>query len=173
MYLTVVRSDQFDTWSDKQAEPAHCGFTETPQRSAAPTASAPSHPSRFSHRALQTMRQAGMQMRRRPRPWPQVLFVGQLSRLATADGLRTAGVLRADGRVPGQLPSSPRDPRGDLRDQPRTAAPTRGTLRGCHDSSDFCPPDADRCGIGRHPSGQYAGRLARQRFPGFAHRGGS
>src|SRR5215470_2085549 len=138
MYLTIVESDQSYTWSDENPEPAHCRFAETPQRSPAPIASAASDPPRFSHRALQTMRQAGMQMRQRPRPRPQVLFVGQLSRLAAADGLRTAGVLRANGRVPGQLPSGPRDPRGDLRDQPRTAAPTRGALKVCHAQSSFC-----------------------------------
>src|SRR5437764_15264290 len=124
MYFTAVQSDHLLTWSDENPKPTNRCTAEAPQRSPAPTASAASHPPRFSHRALQTMRQAGMQMRRRPRPWPQVLFVGQLSRVATADGLRTTGVLRADGRVPGQLPSSPRDPRGDLRDQPRTAPPT-------------------------------------------------
>ena len=173
MYLRALESDQFETWSDKNPEPAHRSFAETPPGSPAPTASAPSHPPRFSHRALQTMRQARMQMRRRPWPWPQVLLVGQLSRLAAADGLHTAGVLRANGRVPVQLPSSPRDPRSHLRDQPRTAAPTRGALRACHAPSGFCHPDADRCGIGRHAPGQYAGSLARQRFQRFAHWGGS
>ena len=72
-----------------------------------------------------------------------------------------------------QLPPSPRDSGGNLRDQPRTTAPSRGTLKGRHERIPGCPPRPDRCGIGRHPPGQYAGRLARQRFPGFAHRGGS
>jgi hypothetical protein len=173
MYLRALESDQFETWSDKNPEPAHRSFAETPPGSPAPTASAPSHPPRFSHRALQTMRQASMQMRRRPWPWPQVLLVGQLSRLAAADGLRAAGVVRANGRAPSQLPSSPRDPGGDLRDQPRTAAPPRGALRARHALSGFCHPDAVRCGIGWRAPGQYAGSLAGQRFRGFAYRGGS
>ena len=42
-------------------------------------------------------------------------------------------------RVPGQLPPSPRDPGSDLRDQPRTAAPSRGALKGRHERS-CCPP---------------------------------
>jgi len=173
MYFTVVQSDQLYTWSDENPEPAHCRLAETPQRSPSPTASAPSDPPGFAHRALQTMRQAGMQMRRRPGPWPQVLFVGQLPRLAAANGLCAAGVLRSNGRVPGQLPSSPRDPRGDLRDQPRTAAPPRGALKAYHAPSGFCHPDADRCGIGRHTPRQYAGSLDRRRSKGFAHWGGS
>jgi|SRR6516225_9162690 hypothetical protein len=173
MYLAVLESDQLYTWSDENPEGTHYRFAETPPRSPAPTASAPSHPPRFSHRALQTMRQAGMQMRRRPGPRSQVLLVGQLSRITAADGLRPAGVSRANGRIPGQLPSSPRDPRGDLRDQPRVAAPTRGALRTCHAPTGFCPPDAVRCGIGRHAPGQYVGSLAGQPFRGFvAYRGG-
>src|SRR4029453_10302543 len=109
MYLLVLESDQLYTWSDEDSEPVHCRIAETPQHSPAPTAPASSDPPRFSHRTLQTMRQAGMQMRRRSRPWPQVLPIGQLPGLAAANGLRAAGALRANGGVPGQLPPSPRD----------------------------------------------------------------
>src|SRR5215469_9818882 len=111
MYFFVIESDQLYTWSDENPEPHHLCLAEAPRRTPAPTASAPSDSSRLSHRALQTLRQAGMQVRRRPGSWPQVLFVGQLSRLAAANGLCAAGVLRSDGRVLSQLPSSPRDPR--------------------------------------------------------------
>src|SRR6478609_9087428 len=143
MYLSAIQSDQLYTWSDENPEPAHCRIAKTPQRSSAPTASAPVDPPRFSHRALQTMRQAGMQMRRRSRPWTQVLFVGQLPRFAAANGLCAAGVLRPNCRVPGQLPSSPRDPRGDLRDQPRTAAPPRAALKTCYAANRFYRSDTD------------------------------
>src|ERR1700745_3353995 len=140
MYFAVVESDQLYTWSDENPEPTRCRIAETPQCAPAPIASAPSDPPRFSHRTLQTMRQAGMQMRRRSRPWPQVLPIGQLPGLAAANGLRAAGALRANGGVPGQLPPSPRDPGGDLRDQPRTAAPPRGALKACNAPSAFCRP---------------------------------
>src|SRR5215469_9243789 len=132
MYFFVIESDQFYTWSDENPEPHHRRLAEAPRRTPAPTASAPIDPSRLSHRALQTMRQARMQVRRRPGSWAQVLFVGQLSRLAAANGLCAAGVVHSDGRVPGQLPSSARDPRSDLRDQPRTAASPRGALTACY-----------------------------------------
>src|SRR5215510_15709539 len=88
MYFFVVESDQLYAWSDENSEPHHCRIAETPRRTPAPTSSAPGHPSRLSHRALQTMRQTGMQVRRRPRSWPQVLFVGQLSRLADRKSTR-------------------------------------------------------------------------------------
>jgi hypothetical protein len=172
MYFMAVQSDQLYTWSDENPKPTNYCTAEAPQRSPAPIAPAPIDPARFSHRTLQTMRQAGMQMRRRSRPWPQVLFVGLLSRLAAANGLRTTGVLRANGRVPGQLPSSPRDPGGDLRDQPRTVAPPRGALKACYAPSGFSHSDTDRCGIGRHTPRQYARSLARRRSQGFVHWGG-
>src|SRR5215471_7461207 len=161
MYFFAVESDQLYAWSDENSEPHHGRIAETPRRTLAPTSSAPGHPSRLSHRALQTMRQTGMQVRRRPRSWTQVLFVGQLSRLAAANGLCAPGVLRSDGRVPGQLPSGPRDPRNDLRDQPRTTAPPGGALTACHAPSRLCPPYIDRCESGRPVTGQYAGSLAR------------
>jgi hypothetical protein len=169
MYFYIVESDQSDTWSDETPKPTHCGTAETPQRSPAPIAPAPIDPARFSHRALQTMRQAGMQMRRHPRPWPQVLSVGQLPGLATADGLRATGILRANRGVAGQLPSSPRDPRGHLRDQPRTAASSRGAVKVGHAQSALFPPHTDRCGIGRRTPRQYARSLARRQSKEFAY----
>ena len=96
MYLCGVQSDQLYTWSDEYPERAHCRLTKTPQRASAPTAPAPSRPARLPHRALQTVWQVRMQMRRRPRPWSQVLSIGKLPGLAAANGLRTAGVLRAN-----------------------------------------------------------------------------
>src|SRR5215475_3584101 len=172
MYFFTIKSDQLYTWSDENPEPAHSRIAKTPQCSSAPDASAPIDPPRLSHRALQKMRQAGVQMRRRPRPRSQVLFVGQLSRLAAADGLRTAGVVRANDRVPRQLPSSPRDPGGDLRDQPRTAAQTRGALKARYATIDFAHAGTDRCGTGWHTPRQYAGRVARRQSQAFAYRGG-
>src|ERR1700745_3622742 len=53
---------------------------------------------------------------------PKYLSLGQLPGIAAANGLRPAGALRPNGRVPGQSSPYPRDPGGDLRDQPRTAA---------------------------------------------------
>src|SRR5215471_4725378 len=171
MYFFTLESDQLYTWSDENPGPAHCRIAKTPQCSSAPAASTPSGPPRLAHRALQKMRQTGMQMRRRPRPRSQVLFVSQLSRLAAADGLRAAGVVRANERVPRQLPSSPRDPGGDLRDQPRTAAQTRGALKARYATSDFVHAGTDRCGTGWHTPRQYAGRVARRRSQDFACRG--
>jgi len=168
-----LQSDQLYTWSDRDEGKALGSFAKTSPSSSPPTAPAPGDPPRLSHRALQALWQAGMQMRRRSRSWPQALSVGQLPGLAAANGLRAAGALRSDHRVPGQLPPSPRDLGGDLRDQPRTAAPPRGALTGHYERSTFRPPPTDRCGIGRRAPRQYARRLARRQPRRLANCGGS
>jgi hypothetical protein len=173
MNSSRIQSDQLNTWSDINAQRIRRHIAKTPQGSFAPTASTPGDPPRFPHRALQTMWQTGMQVRRRSRSWPQVLSFGELPGLAAANGLRAAGVLRSDCRVPRQLPPSPRDLGGDLRDQPRTAAPSRGALKDRHERSPFRPPCDYRCGIGRRAPRQYARRLARRRPEGFANCGDS
>ena len=172
MKLYSLVSDQLYTWSDNHAERTHCRFAKTPPSSPAPAASAPRDPARFPHRALQTMWQAGMQMRRRPRPRSQVLSVGELSRPAAANGLRPAGVLCSGGRVPRQLPPRPRDLGGHLRDQPRAAAPSGGALEDRYERSAFRPPCTDRSWVGRCAPRQYARKLARRRPQLFSTCGG-
>jgi hypothetical protein len=170
---TVLQSDQFFTWSDEYTERTRRCTAKTPRRSCASTAPAQIDPARFPHRALQTMRQAGLQMRRRAWTWAQILSFGELSGPATANGLRAAGCFWANSGVSRQLSPKPRDPGDDLRDQPRTAAPSRGALERCHERVSCCRPRPDRCGIGRRASRQYARRLARRRPGEFVFCGGS
>src|SRR3989442_9792676 len=113
-----VVSDQLVNWSDR-ADHTDRRLAPTPHRAGAPTPAAEGNPAGLADRALQTLRQTGVPLRQGARAWPQVLSVGELSRRATADGVRAAGVSRADYRVRGQLPAGPRDPRADLRDQSR------------------------------------------------------
>jgi hypothetical protein len=171
MNASYLLSDQLDPWSAIDAKRIHCHTTETPRRPPAQTAAAPSGSPRLPHRALQTMWQTGMQVRRRARSWSQVLSFGELPGLAAANGLRTAGVLRPDCGVPRQLPAHPRDLGGDLRDQPRTSPPSRGALNSGHHRTAGRPPRDDRCEFGRRAPGQYARRLARRRPNGFANCG--
>ena len=131
----MLVSDQLLTWSDENRETDHRRLAKAPPSAPAPIAPAQSGPSRFPHRALQTLWQARLQVRRRPRSWPQVLSVGELSRPAPANGLCPARVLRAGERVAGQLPPRPPDPGGDLRDQPRAPTPSREALRDRHERS--------------------------------------
>ena len=168
----MLRSDQLLTWSDKNIETDHRRLAKTPPSAPAPAASAQSRPAWLPHRTLQTLRQARMQMRSRPRSWPQILSVGELSRPAPANGLRPARVSRAGERVPGQLPPRPPGLGGGLRDQPRAPTPSREALKDRHERSAVIPPCTDRSGTGRRAPRQYARQLARPRPQLDGHRGG-
>ena len=172
LFLVSLRSDQFLAWSDEYTERISCRAAKTPRGSRASTAPAQIDSARLAHRTIQAMWQAGVQMRRWTRTWPQVLSVGKLSGPAAANGLCAAGCLWRNGRVSGQLSSKPRDSGSNLRDQPRVVAPSRGALKRCHERAAGCRPRPDRCGIGRRASGQYAGRLARRQRGKFAFCGG-
>jgi hypothetical protein len=84
---------------------------------------------RLADRALQALRQTGLQMCRRPRPRTEVLPVGEFSWRATADGLRASGTFGGHPRPRRQLPRGAHDARGGLRDQPRAVTAPRGALR--------------------------------------------
>jgi hypothetical protein len=168
----MLLSDQFLAWSDENTEADHRRLAKAPPSAPAPIAPTQSCPPWFPHRALQTLWQARLQMRPRPRSWPQVLSVGKLSRPAPANGLCPARVLRAGERVPRQLPPRSPDPGGDLRDQPRAPATSREALRDRHERSAANPPHTDRSGTGRCAPRQYARQLARPRPQLDRQRGG-
>src|SRR5260370_17323108 len=123
MKCVQLCSDQFFAWSDENPEADHRRLAKAPPSAPAPIAPAQSCPPWFPHRALQTLWQARMQMRSRPRSWPQILSVGELSRPAPPNGLCPAALLRAGERVPGQLPPRPPDLVRNLRDQPPAPTP--------------------------------------------------
>src|SRR5208282_4373117 len=100
MKCLLLFSDQLFAWSDENSEADHHRLAKTPPSAPAPAASAQSCPPWLPHRALQTLWQARMQVRSRPRSWPQILSVGELSRPASPNGLCPARVLRAGERVP-------------------------------------------------------------------------
>src|ERR1700739_2407089 len=135
-----VESDQLYKWSETNEETgAGCHLEKTPSSSHSSTAATQGGPARLADRALQTLWQAGVQMRRGARSWPQVLPFREPPGLAAANGLCAAGGARASGGVRGQLPPSARDLRRDFRDQPRTAAPPGGSLSGRHERSSIHP----------------------------------
>jgi hypothetical protein len=171
--LIALISDQFYTWSDEYTKRIRCRAAKTPQRSCAPTSPAEIDLARLPHRAVQTVRQVGMQVCRWSRTWAEVLSVGELSRAATANGLRAPGCLWANCGVSRQLSPEPRDSGNDLRDQPRTSAPPRGALERHHERVRCRLPRSGRCGVGRRASRQHARRLARWRPGEFVLCGGS
>ena len=161
--LIALVSDQLYTWSDEYTKRILCRAAKTPQRSCAPTSPFEIDPAWLPNRALQTLRQAGMQVCRWARAWPEVLSVGKLSRPAATNGLRAAGCLRPNSGVSRQLSPKPRDSGNDLRDQPGTSAPPRGALKRHHERVTCRRPRPDRCGIGQRVSRQYARSLDRRR----------
>src|SRR4029450_11331512 len=148
MYFPPVESDQLYTWSDKNGKPAYRHLEKTPSSPPTPTAAAQGDPAWLADRALQALWQAGVQMRRRPRPWPQILPFGEPPGLAATNGLCAAGVSRSDYRVHCQLPPGARDLRSDLRDQPRTAAPPGGPLTATMSEALSALPASIDAGLG-------------------------
>jgi|GEM_PF-1128167 len=174
-YLQIQLADQLYTWTDNYAHPAaqtgFCCFAPT-QTSAAPAAAtARSSTPWFSHRALQTLRQARLQMRSQPRSWPKILSLGQSLRAATANGLHPPGLLSPDHRVSGQLSSASSDFGRDLRDQSRAVISARCTLRNRHEPCPSRNVASLRCRSRQPASRQHALRLAGPRNR-ERHRGG-
>jgi hypothetical protein len=162
MHLLVLISDQFSTWSaNGRYSVVH--FAQTPRAIAEANAGVRDALARLAHRALQALRQTGLQVRRWARSWPQVLSVRELSRAPTANGLRASGRLRRRHPTFGELPQGPRDHRRDLRDQPRTITPPRGALRGLGEPDAAFTHPLHRFAIGRRTHRQHARGLAHRR----------
>jgi hypothetical protein len=167
----VLLSDQLLTWS-AYGRHSIIRLTQTPRPTAEADAGVGDTPAGLAHRALQALRQTWLQVRRRPRPWPQVLSVRELSRAPTANGLRASGRLRRRHRTPGELSPGPRDHRGDLRDQPRTLTPPRSALRGGGEPVVAVTHPIHRSSPGRRTHRQHARGLAHRRTRAGTDRGG-
>src|SRR5271157_3957018 len=122
-------SDHGYDWSASSIRKIVLGVTKASAIAAAQTAALGCGAARLADRALQALRQAGLQMCRRSRSRPEVLPVGELPRRATADGLRAAGKSRGYPRARCELPRGAHDARGSLRDQPRAVTAPRGALK--------------------------------------------
>ena len=163
MYFTAVQSDQLYTWSDENAEanpPPHCGSAATLS-----CANCPRSKSILRGSLIERYKRCGKpgcKCADGPGHGPKYYLSVSYPGLRPQMDYVPQESIRANGGVPGQLPPSPRDPGGDLRDQPRTAAPPRGALKAYHAPNAFCPPHTDRCGIGRRTPRQYARSLARR-----------
>ena len=170
MRLLVLLSDQFFTWSaNGRYSVVH--FAQTPSAIAEANASVRDALAWLAHRTLQALRQTGLQVCRRPRPWSQVLPIRELSRPPAANGLRAASRLHRRRRAPGELSPRSRDHRGDLRDQSRTITPPRGAIRGVGEPVAAVAHRLHRPAIGRRTHRQHARGLAHRRARAGADRG--
>lgn len=159
MSFVGLQSDQLYTWSDERRNRLCCPPEKTPSGAVAAIAATQSGPARLAHRTLQALRQTRVQVRRRSRPWPQVLSFGEPLGLAATNGLCASGISRPGCRIRRQLPASPRNLGSDLRDQSRTPAPSGGALTGRYGRT-LRPPSSNRCWVRRRASRQYGRSLA-------------
>ena len=154
-------SDQYYDWSDIQPRKGLDAYPAPAKKAPCRTpASLGVHPAGFADRALQTLRESGMQVRTRTRPWTDVLPLGQSIGFHPAHGLCPLRISAAGSRVCPKPTASSRPAQADLCDQSRTASTTRATIDNhrecdCHNPAcRFCPR-AD----GRHACRQHAPRL--------------
>jgi hypothetical protein len=155
-----IWSDHAFTWSAIYTEETLQRSTKASSDSSRQAASPRWHPSRFSHRTLQALWQAWLQMRQGPRSWSQVLLIRQLPEIAAASGLCSGEPSCADQEIPRQLSARSRSLRADLRDQPRVATPSRGALKAHDEHHFFFAHRAHGFPISKHDRRQHARKLA-------------
>ena len=174
--LQTKLADQLYTCTDDYALPAaqtdFCCSASASTPAAAAGAAARSSAPWVPHRALQALRQARLQMRARPRSWPQVLSLPQSLSTAAANGLHSPGLLPPDQTISGQLSATPGALGRDLRHQSRTVVSARCILRNRHESCPSRNLACLRCRTRQPASRQHALRVARPRNSCARYRGG-
>ena len=175
--LQTKVADQLYTCTDNYAPPAaqtdFCCSAPAPTPAAAADAAARSSAPWVADRALQALRQAGLQMHSWPRSRPQVLPLGQSLSPAAANGLHSPGLLPPDHRISGQLSATPSALGRDLRHQSRAVISPRATLsHRHHDSWSSLSAASLRCRTRQLAPRQHALRLARSPSRRTKHQGG-
>jgi|SRR5258707_186309 len=168
-----IWSDQSFRWSATYAEEILRRPAKAPSGSTRQAAAPRCRPSRFSHRTLQALWEAWLQMRQGPRSWPEILLVCELPECAAASGLCSAEASCGDQEIPRPLSTHSRNLRADLRNQPRVAAPPRGALRAHDEHRFFLAQRAHRSPISKHAHRQHARELVGLFTPYFDHCGGN
>jgi len=154
-------SDQFYDWSDKRSRKSLIASPPAETQAASETAASSGRLlARFVDRALQALRQAGMQMRDGVGARAEILSLRQSVGIQTADGLRALRAPAAGAAVRGEPSTRSRSSQGHLRNQSRTITTTGTTVgRICecysHSHADGLDPAGPGC------------RSGRQHAPGF------
>ena len=153
-----ILSDQYDNWSDIPTETVAPIPPEPAKKPPAPSATLVCATPRLAHRALQTLRQARMQMCPGTRPRSQVLPLHQSAGNNARYGLCPTGGSRHGRSIPRELSFSPRDSRTDLQHQSRTP-PSQGASiekQRVHRKPYNLGCSPDRSPPGGHPHCQHA-----------------
>jgi hypothetical protein len=167
MIVRMLLSDQLYNWSDNYDETALSRVAKTAECPDPGPAAPGTPPARIVDRALQTLRKAGLSVRQRTRPRPQVLPVGQPDGRPARDGLRASRAPRTGRGRSGEPPARPADTQRDLPDKPRIASSSRTPVG----NRDVSRPGHLRPS-GGHGGRQHDPRPAEGRAAGGVHHGG-
>lgn len=126
MKEVVIVSDQLYDWSDRLGLIGGIGTTQAASGVVATVTPTEGNLARLADRAIQALRQVGLQLHARAGTRSEVLLVCQPSRRATRDGVRDNGISGAGNCAGQQLSAGALCARRDLRDQSGTLATTRG-----------------------------------------------
>ena len=124
-HKSMIRSDQYDNWSDRFAEAINPIPSKPPAGPPAPAATAQLRAPRILNRTVQALRQTRLQVRPGTRTRTQVLPVDQSAGRQSRHGLRPTRFARNGRQISGKLSLGSRDPGSNLQHQPRTAASQR------------------------------------------------
>lgn len=119
--------DQLLQWSDGFEKRLFAGSARASSAIAGRSAANHEGPAWLSHRTVQALRPSRLPLCRWSRAWSEALSVHQYCRTTAPDGLRTERRDWGGQRISRELQPRARRPERNLRDQRRTAAPTRGT----------------------------------------------
>src|SRR5689334_3283834 len=156
-----IHSDQLYNWSAH--EPLHARFAPSApnvdQTGGSPRA--PRSPW-LSHRALQTVRQPGLQMPARRGARAKILPFGEPSRWPAGDGLRPGGIFQTGLRILAELPAGASGAGKDLQYQPRVVKAKSEVLgSNAHGASNLIPA---RSRLSWDPRRQYFAELVASRL---------
>ena len=125
-----VQSDQLYNWSDIHGTKDNKSSPAKTKSTPSQAASFADRSARFTHRAIQALWQARMQMCGGARPRSQVLPIHQSPWKKTRDGLRACRIPWEGEGLFGELSQGQRNPRRTLLHQPRAIAPKGTFLEG-------------------------------------------
>ena len=124
-------SDQLIDWSDNE-ETKRCLAAEETATTRSPTDPTRDRSSWLTYRALQTLRETRMPVRRWSRPRSKVLLIDQSIGSSSTDALCPSELSQTGGELPGSLSEDSTKPERDCEHQPRAFKASRDIVERLH-----------------------------------------
>lgn len=124
-------SDQSSNWSDRNGIFVYKITPASRCSHSSPSDNETRDSSGFINRAIQEVREGGLQMCTGAGTRPQVLSIGEHAGTSSEDDIRAPGQRRTGRGASCQFEGGPRASGGDLRNQPGTLKTEGGDLKGC------------------------------------------